>query len=46
MKFDVWKGIMSQSSYVKFQLYPVKGMLGGRGRNLSSWKMLRMEGSG
>ena len=29
MKFDVWKDIMSQSSYSKFQPYPVKGMLGG-----------------
>ena len=29
MKFDIWKDIMSQSSYIKFQTYPVKGMLGG-----------------
>ena len=29
MKFDVWKDIMSQSSYIKFQPYPVKGMFGG-----------------
>ena len=29
MKFDVWKGIMSQSSHIKFQPYPVKGVLGG-----------------
>ena len=29
MKFDVWKDIMSQSYYIKFQPYPVKGMLKG-----------------
>ena len=43
MKFDVWKDIMSQSSYVKIKPYPVKGMWGG---DLTSWKMLRVEGSG
>ena len=46
MKFDVWKDIMSQSSYIKYRPYPVKGKLGGGGRNLKSWKMLRVEGSG
>ena len=35
---------MSQGSYIKFQPYPVKEMLGGR--NLNSWKILRVEGSG
>ena len=45
MKFDFWEDIMSQSSYVKFQPYQVKGMFGG-GRNLNSWKMLRVEGLG
>ena len=29
MEFDVWKDIMFQSSNIKFQPYPVKGMLGG-----------------
>ena len=46
MKFDVWKYIMSQSSYIKYQPYAVKGMLRGGGRNLNSWKKLRVEGSG
>ena len=45
MKFDVWKYIMSQSSYIKYQPYPVKEMLRG-GRNLNSWEKLRVEGSG
>ena len=44
MKIDVWKDIMSQSSYIKFQPYLVKGMLGGG--DLNSRKMLRVEGSG
>ena len=45
MKFDVWKDIMSQSSYFESRPDPVKRKLGG-GRNLKSWKMLRVEGSG
>ena len=44
MKFDVWKDNVSQSSYINFQPYPVKEMLGGG--SLNSWKMLRVEGSG
>ena len=46
MKFDVWKDIMSQSSYFKSRPDPVKGKLGGGGRYLKSWKTLRVEGSG
>ena len=45
MKFDVWKNIVSQSSYLKSRTEPV--ILGGvRGGNLKSWKTLRVEGSG
>ena len=45
MKFDVWKDIVSQSSYFKFISDPVTlGEL--RGGNLKSWKTLRVEGSG
>ena len=45
MKFDVWKDIVSQSSYLKFR--PDKVTLGGDGgRELKSWKTLRVEGSG
>ena len=45
MKFDVWKGIVSQSSYFKSRLDPVT--FGGAGwGNLKSWKTLRAEGSG
>ena len=45
MKFDVWKDIMSQSSYFKSRPDPVT--LGGvEGGNLKSWKTLRVEGSG
>ena len=44
MKFDVWKDIVSQSSYFKSQPDPVT--LGGVEGNLKSWKMLRVEGSG
>ena len=45
MKFNVWKDILSQSSYLKFQPDPVTlGSLGGG--DLKSWKALRVEGSG
>ena len=46
MKFDVWKDIVSQSSYVKSRpdLATLEGKF-GRG-NLKSWKTLRVEGSG
>ena len=44
MKFDIWKDIMSQSSYFKSRPDPVKVKFGGR--NLNSWKTLRVEGSG
>ena len=43
MKFDVWKDIMPQSSYIKSRPDPLKVKLGG-GRNLKSWKILRVEG--
>ena len=43
MKFDLWKDIVSQSSYLKFWQDPVT--LGGAGGNLESWKTLRVEGS-
>ena len=29
MKFDAWKDIMSQSSYIKSRPYLMKGKLGG-----------------
>ena len=45
MKFDVWKDIVSQSSYSKSRLDPVT-LRGVGGRNLKSWKKLRVEGSG
>ena len=45
MKFDIWKGNVSQSSYFKFRPDPVT--VGGVARgNLKSWKTLRVEGSG
>ena len=45
MKFEVWKDILSQSSYFKFRLDLVT--LGGiEGGNLKSRKTLRVEGSG
>ena len=44
MKFDVWKDIRSQSSYLKSWLDPVT--LWGAGGDLKSWKTLRLEGSG
>ena len=44
MKFDVWKDILSQSSYIKSRPDPVKGEVGGR--YLKSWRMLRVEESG
>ena len=46
MKFDVWKDIVSQSSYFKSR--PDLMTLGGEleGGNLKSWKTLRVEGSG
>ena len=47
MKFDVWKDIVSQSSYFKSR--PDLVTLGGGelgGGNLKSWKTLRVEGSG
>ena len=43
MKFEVWKDIVSQSSYFKSRPDPVAlGELGG----LKSWKTLRVGGSG
>ena len=45
MKFEFWKDIVSQRSYLKFRLDPVT--LGGfEGGNLKSWQTLRVEGSG
>ena len=46
MKFDVWKDIVSQSSYFKSRPNPVT-LSGVRveGGNLKSWKTLRVEGS-
>ena len=45
MKFDVWKDIVSQSSY--FRSRPVLVTLGGvGGGNLKFWKSLRVEGLG
>ena len=44
MKFDVWKDIVSQSSYFKSRPNPVT--LGGVGGDLQSWKTFRVEGSG
>ena len=45
MKFDVWKDIVSQSSYFKSRLdLATLGELGGG--NLKSWKTLRAEGLG
>ena len=44
MKFEVWKDIVSQSSYFKSQLDLVT--LGELRGDLKSWKMLRVEGSG
>ena len=44
MKFDVWKDIVSQSSYFKSR--PDLVTLGELGGNLKSWKTLRVEGSG
>ena len=44
MKFDVWKDIVSQSSYFKSRLDPVtSGGVGGE--NLKSSKTLRVDGS-
>ena len=45
MKFDVWKDIVSQSSYFKSRLDPVTLGRVGVG-NLKSWKTHRVEGSG
>ena len=42
MKFDVWKDVVSRSSYFKSRPDPVKEKLGGG--NLKSWKTLRVEG--
>ena len=36
MEFDVWKDIMFQSSCIKFQPYPVKGMLRGEPKLLEN----------
>ena len=44
MKFDVWKDIVSQSSYFKSR--PDLVTLGGVGGDLKSWKTLGVEGSG
>ena len=44
MKFEVWKDIVSQSSYFKSRLDLVT--LGGIEGGLKSWKTLRVEGSG
>ena len=44
MKFNVWKDILSQSSYSKSQ--PDLVTLGGVGADLKSWKTLRVEGLG
>ena len=45
MKFDVWKDIVSHSSYFKSLPDPIT--LGGvGGGNVKSWKMLRVEGWG
>ena len=46
MKFDVWKDIVSQSSYFKSQRDQVTLERGAGGGNLKSWKTLRVEGSG
>ena len=46
MKFDVWKDIVSQSSYFKSRLDLVT-LGGGVGKgSLKSWKTLRVEGLG
>ena len=45
MKFEVWKDIVSQSSYLKYRLDPVK-LRGIDGGDLTYWKTLRVEGSG
>ena len=45
IKFKVWKGIMSQSSYFKSRLDPVT-LEGIERGDLKSWKTLRVEGSG
>ena len=45
MKFDVWKDIVSQSSYFRFRLDPVT-LRGVGGGGLKSWKTHRVEGSG
>ena len=45
MKFDDWKDIVFQSSYFKSRPDPVT-LEGVGGRNLKSWKTLRMEGWG
>ena len=46
MKFDVWKHIVSQSSYFKSRPDPVTlGGAGGEGI-LKSWKTLKVEESG
>ena len=45
MKLDVWKDIVSQSSYFKSRPDPVTfGGVGGG--NLKSWKTIKVEGSG
>ena len=44
MKSDVWKDIVSHSSYLKSRLNPLT--LGRVGGNLKSWKTLRVEGLG
>ena len=45
MKFDVWKDMVSQSSYFKSRPDPVT-LRGVGGGNLKSWKTLGVEGSG
>ena len=45
MKFDIWKGIVSQSFYFKSRPDPLT--LGGvGGGDLKSWQTLRVEGIG
>ena len=48
MKFDVWKDIVSQSSYFESRpdLVTLRGVGGWGGGGLKYWKTLRVEGSG